>query len=172
MVTVDHVLQQAGAQVDQITALAVTTGPGSFTGVRIAISTVKGLGLGLSQPPHVIGMPTLCVTAAPWLEPAGAIMPQPTVCAYIQAGRGRYNWVLFDPGDELRRPSAEEHGAGTFAEFGAALAALAPRPVWLVGELDGALSAASRRTGSPLYRGPIQQSAPRRAASAAGQAAS
>jgi tRNA threonylcarbamoyladenosine biosynthesis protein TsaB len=141
LATVDQVLQQVSVQRDQITALAVTTGPGSFTGVRIAISTVKGLALGLYPPPRVFGLPTLSVTAAPWLEPADASMPQASVCAYIQAGRGRYNWALFDPSDELRRPAAEDHGAGAAAEFETALAACAPRPIWLVGELDASLAA-------------------------------
>ena len=67
---VEQALAHAGAGVEQITALAVTTGPGSFTGVRIGISAVKGLGLGLAQPPQVVGIPTLSVTAAPWLDAA------------------------------------------------------------------------------------------------------
>ena len=46
MVTVQHMLEQAGVAAAELTALAVTTGPGSFTGVRIGISAVEGLGAG------------------------------------------------------------------------------------------------------------------------------
>ncbi len=142
LATAQAVLGQLDLSPAQLTALAVTTGPGSFTGVRIAISAIKGIGLGLPVSPLVIGLPTLCVTAAPWLQTAGATTPVTFVCAYIQAGRGRYNWAFFEPGDELRRPRADEHGAGGAAGFAAALAALAPRPIWVAGEADGELAGA------------------------------
>ncbi len=134
--TAHQVLAQLNLTPQAITALAVTTGPGSFTGVRIAISAIKGIGLGLPVPPKVIGLPTLCVTAAPWLSLAARHHSSVIVCAFIQAGRGRYNWVRFTPTDLLRRPTADEHCGGTAIEFGQALAQLAPQPIWLVGELD------------------------------------
>jgi tRNA threonylcarbamoyladenosine biosynthesis protein TsaB len=128
-----QLLAQVGCDPAQISALAATTGPGSFTGVRIALSTLKGISLGLSQPPRVVGLPTLAVTAAPWLAVAGSAAPYPAVCAYLQAGRGRYNWIVFGPGDELRRPTPAEHHAGTATGFAASLDAV-DGPVWLVGE--------------------------------------
>jgi tRNA threonylcarbamoyladenosine biosynthesis protein TsaB len=141
LTTAQWLLTQRGLTPTHLTALAVTTGPGSFTGVRIAISAAKGIGLGLPTPPPVVGLPTLSVTAAPWLPPAGAQEPVVTVCAYLQAGRGRYNWTLFNAEDRLWRPGVADHQGGDAAEFAQALAAQ-PEPVWLVGEFDGALAQA------------------------------
>lgn len=141
MTTVQSLLRQQQVAPEQLTALAVTTGPGSFTGVRIAISAAKGIGLGLPTPPRAIGLPTLCVTAAPWLALAGQHPAQPAVCAYIQAGRGRYNWTSFAAGDLLRRPEAEAHQSGSADELAYSLGETA-QPHWLVGELDATLSQA------------------------------
>lgn len=134
-------LAQVQLTPQDMTALAATTGPGSFTGVRIAISAVKGIGIGLPARPRVIGIPTLTVTAAPWLHAAATSSPAARVCAYIQAGRGRYNWCIFDPDDLLWRPVADEHGSGRGEDFVAALAPLTGRSLWLAGETTLELAA-------------------------------
>ena len=130
LTTAQGLLAQIGAQAAQLTALAVTTGPGSFTGVRIGLSTIKGIALGLPVAPQIVGLPTLTVTAAPWL--AVAQSASAVVWAYIQAGRGRYNWATFANG--LHYPVASDHQVGTAAEFAAALKEHAAQPVWLIGE--------------------------------------
>lgn len=137
-----QLLRQVGLTPAQLTALAVTTGPGSFTGVRIAISAAKGLGLGLPTPPRVIGLPTLSVTAAPWLLAAGTRRPAAVVCAFLQAGRGRYNWCWFRAADRLYRPTASEHSGGDAAAFAQALQQAAAQCIWLVGEVDATLAEA------------------------------
>jgi tRNA threonylcarbamoyladenosine biosynthesis protein TsaB len=50
-------LAKAGAAYKDLTRIAVTTGPGSFTGLRIGLSAARGLGLALNIP--VLGIPSL-----------------------------------------------------------------------------------------------------------------
>jgi tRNA threonylcarbamoyladenosine biosynthesis protein TsaB len=59
---VDALLRQAGTHTRDLEALAVGTGPGSFTGVRIGLSTARGLALALGIP--VAGVSTLDALAA------------------------------------------------------------------------------------------------------------
>ena len=59
---VDALLRQAGARTRDVEALAVGIGPGSFTGVRIGLSTARGLALALDLP--VAGVSTLAALAA------------------------------------------------------------------------------------------------------------
>ena len=59
---VDALLRQAGTHTRDIEALAVGIGPGSFTGVRIGLSTARGLALALGVP--VAGVSTLDALAA------------------------------------------------------------------------------------------------------------
>lgn len=58
----DALLQDAGAAADDIEALVVGTGPGSFTGVRLGLAAVRGLALALDVP--VAGVSTLDALAA------------------------------------------------------------------------------------------------------------
>ncbi len=61
MPTIDRLLRETSLPVQKIQGIALGLGPGSFTGLRIAVSTVKGLGFALRVP--VAGAPTLDVLA-------------------------------------------------------------------------------------------------------------
>jgi tRNA threonylcarbamoyladenosine biosynthesis protein TsaB len=78
---VHRMMQQTGIKMEDLQALAVATGPGSFTSLRIGMALVKGLALSLHIP--VIGIPTLEILAT-----AITIRETRLVCA-LQAGRGR-----------------------------------------------------------------------------------
>ena len=76
-----RMLQSANLQVTDLTALAVSLGPGSFTGLRIGLAAAKGLALPHKLP--VVGVSTLEITAYPFR------FSELPVWAVAQAGRGR-----------------------------------------------------------------------------------
>jgi tRNA threonylcarbamoyladenosine biosynthesis protein TsaB len=57
LAAIDAVLRSARWQLADVAAFAVALGPGSFTGLRIGLSTVKGLAFATGRP--VVGVPTL-----------------------------------------------------------------------------------------------------------------
>ncbi|MFH1562618.1 MAG: tRNA (adenosine(37)-N6)-threonylcarbamoyltransferase complex dimerization subunit type 1 TsaB [Nitrospirota bacterium] len=57
MPAIDKLLKDAGLSCQDIEGIAVSSGPGSFTGLRIGVSTAKGLAQGLKIP--VVGISTL-----------------------------------------------------------------------------------------------------------------
>jgi tRNA threonylcarbamoyladenosine biosynthesis protein TsaB len=64
---IDELLARNGLAYKDLARIAVTTGPGSFTGLRIGLSAARGLGLALGIP--VIGVPSLTAIS---LSGAGA----------------------------------------------------------------------------------------------------
>lgn len=78
---ISHLLTRCGFTMEDVGALGVALGPGSFTSLRVGLSLVKGLALARHLP--LIGIPTLDILAAP--QPAS----KHPLIAVIQAGRGR-----------------------------------------------------------------------------------
>jgi len=79
MGAIDALLARAGTPLDAIDAFAVTTGPGSFTGIRIGVAATRGFALAAGKP--AIGVPTLEALAAE----ARAIMPGRAIFAVLDA---------------------------------------------------------------------------------------
>lgn len=81
-----RLMELLGVNINQVRAIAVATGPGSFTGLRIGLSAAKGLAHGLSA--ALLGVPTLDIAAA-------ACSDALPVCAIISAGRARYAAAMY-----------------------------------------------------------------------------
>ncbi|MAG32673.1 MAG: tRNA (adenosine(37)-N6)-threonylcarbamoyltransferase complex dimerization subunit type 1 TsaB [Deltaproteobacteria bacterium] len=94
---IEHVLTSAHTTLDQLEAIAVSAGPGSFTSLRIGLATAKGLLFGRDLP--AIGISTLEAMALRALESrTGA--PRHEVVALLDARRGEWyagGWA-FDSG--------------------------------------------------------------------------
>ena len=54
---IDEIVRMTGQDLNDLDAIAVAAGPGSFTGLRIGSATAKGLGLALNKP--IVPVPTL-----------------------------------------------------------------------------------------------------------------
>lgn len=89
---VDSLLAETGTAPGEIDLLAVARGPGSFTGLRIGIATVKGLALALDRP--VVGISTLEALAHGF----GAGL----VCPVLNARLGQVYGALFRVGETPR----------------------------------------------------------------------
>jgi tRNA threonylcarbamoyladenosine biosynthesis protein TsaB len=75
----DFLLQRTGIQQDQLGRVVVGAGPGSFTGVRIAAATAKGLA-------HALGIPLYAYSSLAALA-APALHADQAVCAMFDARR-------------------------------------------------------------------------------------
>lgn len=99
----EDVLAAAGLRWSDLTAIAVGTGPGNFTGVRIAVAAARGLALGL-------GIPAIGVTRLQALAHGHAL----PVTAVADARRGEV-YVQSFPDGQARLQAADAAVAGPLA---------------------------------------------------------
>lgn len=85
---VARVLADAGVSVDRLDGIAVSIGPGSFTGLRIGLGFAKGLVL--ARWFALVGVPTLAALAE-----VAAAAPGETVCAALDARKQEVYAALF-----------------------------------------------------------------------------
>lgn len=124
----EDLLKNAELSLADVDVVAVAHGPGSFTGVRIGVSTAKGLCWGLEKP--AVGVSTLEAMAWNGLcAPPGNV-----ICCAMDARRGQFYNALFTVADGVPHRMTEDR-AISGADLAAELTQMA-RPIWLVG--DGA----------------------------------
>jgi tRNA threonylcarbamoyladenosine biosynthesis protein TsaB len=85
--TIERILSHTRAPMASITKIAVATGPGSFTGLRVAIAAAQGLARGSGA--ALVGVSTLDVLAYPHAS------SKLRTCPLLPAGRGEFYAALY-----------------------------------------------------------------------------
>jgi len=125
---VDEALKVAESKGLRLDAVAVSSGPGSYTGLRIGVSMAKGLCYGAGV--RLISIPTLRLLADQVIRKAG-FPKDALICPMLDARRMEVYTATFDAqGHYLEKDKALIVDENSFTE------ALKNHPVWFVG--DGA----------------------------------
>jgi tRNA threonylcarbamoyladenosine biosynthesis protein TsaB len=115
MPLIARVIEQSGITFASLDRIAVTTGPGSFTGVRVGLSAARGIALAAGKP--VVGLTTLTAYAAPIVSQNAE---QPVISAIDARHDQVYFQVVSGDGSGLLRPRvAPIEEALDAARFGA-----------------------------------------------------
>ncbi len=156
----EAVLREAGVAAGELSGIAVTVGPGSFTGVRAALALAHGVALGAGLPVWGVSVGAALRAAAAVARPT-ATRPRPIWVA-IDSKRGR---VFLDRGgvvaavalDALPRPEGPVSVAGDAAVAVASRLAAAGCDIELLPQRrpDAAgIAAGERQRALPLYVDP------------------
>ena len=92
MPLIANVMSEARTEFAELDRIAVTVGPGSFTGLRVGVSAARGIGLAAGKP--VVGLTTLSALAVPLIDADDS----QAVLAVIDARHGNVYMQLFGPG--------------------------------------------------------------------------
>jgi len=83
----DRMLRKAGVRIEDVSLFGVAIGPGSFTGIRVGIASVKGLA-------HALSKPAVGVSSLEALAYAAGVSG--TICSCVDALRGEIYAQLFE----------------------------------------------------------------------------
>ncbi len=116
-VYIDELFKQTGRQYQQLDAIAVSSGPGSYTGLRIGVSTAKGLCFSLDKP--LIAVETLTSMAHGLIERGQvAINNNTLLCPMIDARRMEVYTAIFDyTGKQIKATAAEIIDEHSFSDL-------------------------------------------------------
>ncbi len=109
-VYIDEVLREANITTDKLDAIAISKGPGSYTGLRIGVSSAKGLCYAANKP--LISISTLEALAHQVQEEGGTIIPM------LDARRMEVYSAVFDANhSQIRETQAQILHANIFDEY-------------------------------------------------------
>lgn len=93
MAAIDHLMELSGLTLNDMDGIAVSIGPGSFTGLRIGLSTAKGLSYGSGKP--LIGIPTLDALAS------NLPFSRYLVCPILDARKGEVYTAIYRDSEKV-----------------------------------------------------------------------
>ncbi len=103
MVAVDFLLTHARIEINEIDFFSVSIGPGSFTGLRVGLSTAKGLSYGTSRP--IVEVPTLEAMAL------SRVPERRLICAMLDARKKEVYAAVFSHNGQALERIVPEHVA-------------------------------------------------------------
>lgn len=111
MLLAEEVLEKAKIGFQELDAIAVSEGPGSYTGLRIGVSTAKGLAFGLNKP--LIGVNTLQALASAVDVKEGELVIPVLDARRMEVFREVFDWKL----NSVAKLDAEVLSADSFQNF-------------------------------------------------------
>jgi tRNA threonylcarbamoyladenosine biosynthesis protein TsaB len=145
---IERVLATAGVGARDLDAIAVSRGPGSFTGLRVGLSVAKGLACATGA--RVVGVPTLEAL----VKGAGR---SGVGCSLLDARRGEFYAASFEV-----TPAAIRRLSDDAVLTLEALMGIIPAPCWIVGDAEPACGEVLRaRFGAAIEFLPFETFGPR-----------
>lgn len=136
---IESLLARQSASKDDLTAIFVCTGPGGYGGLRVGVSTAKGLAFGLELP--LAGVGRLEIEAYAFAALGGP------VAAVHRAGRGELAWAAYAASPDWRELLAPRLSSPDTLAVGM------PPDALVTGEVDEALAALLEERGHRIARG-------------------
>lgn len=118
-------LEGLGLALEDVSAYAVAVGPGSFTGIRVGLATVRGLAMATGRP--LAGISSFAAVAE------AADDGEDLVAPWLEAGRGEVYGALFGRAPGGRLTPAPPERSGAVGPPGRLLSRLPPRPIHFAG---------------------------------------
>ena len=113
MPAIDLILNMSGSDISKINAVTVTTGPGSFTGLRVGLSAAKGIA-------YSMNIPLIGVSSTEALASSISYTDKP-VCAMITSRRNEAFFALFIRGNDDKIIRQSDDKSMNIKEIGALL---------------------------------------------------
>lgn len=104
-VFIDETVREAGIQLSGLDAVAVSMGPGSYTGLRIGVSAAKGLCFALDKPMIAVStLKAMAMQATRIFTAEKALAPETLICPMIDARRMEVFSAIYDQQLNLIEP--------------------------------------------------------------------